>query len=256
MVSLTIATIVLNLNQEMTDFNYKKYSLENLENWLHDAMSAGDATPQEIYNAIVNVVKDNYYTYKHQTSQAYELLALLNGDGKGHIKEYDDCVDKILSCDKDDPSPECRGAWNDFWEDSMTSWRHSDLEYNIREAEYYNKESPLLIDGFSVNGQSHSEYWYDYDRNDPNRKNPFSSVESQSYIGWQDVSEEKFSEEFSFINNKVVKWQLPVEVDGLSGECYINLPDDLLEAANLKEGDQVEWIDNKNGSFTIKRVEK
>lgn len=29
----------------MTDFNYKKYSLENLENWMHDAMSAGEATP-------------------------------------------------------------------------------------------------------------------------------------------------------------------------------------------------------------------
>ena len=97
--------------------DYKKYSLENLENWLHDAMSAGEATPQEIYDVIVSVVKDNYYTYKEQVSKAYELLALLNGNGKGHIKEYDDCVDKILSCDKDDPSPECKGAWNDFWQE-------------------------------------------------------------------------------------------------------------------------------------------
>ena len=76
----------------MTDFNYKKYSLENLENWLHDAMSAGEASPQEIYDVILDVVKDNYYTYKHQASQAYELLTLLNSNGKNH-----------LSCDKDDP---------------------------------------------------------------------------------------------------------------------------------------------------------
>jgi hypothetical protein len=94
--------------------DYKKYSLENLENWLHDAMSAGEATPQEIYDVIVEVVKDNYYTYKQKTSEAYELLTLLNGSGKGNIKEFDDCVDKILSCDRDDPSPECKGAWNDF----------------------------------------------------------------------------------------------------------------------------------------------
>ena len=40
--------------------DYKKYSLENLENWLYDAMSAGEATPQEIYDVIVNAVKDNY----------------------------------------------------------------------------------------------------------------------------------------------------------------------------------------------------
>jgi hypothetical protein len=74
----------------MTDFNYKKYSLENLENWMHDAMSSAEATPQEIYDVIKGVVEENYYTYKHQTSQAYELLALLNGNGEGHISDYDD----------------------------------------------------------------------------------------------------------------------------------------------------------------------
>jgi hypothetical protein len=74
----------------MTDFNYKKYSLEHLENWLHDAMSAAEATPQEIYDVIKGVVEDNYYTYKHQASRAYELLALLNGNGEGHISDYDD----------------------------------------------------------------------------------------------------------------------------------------------------------------------
>jgi len=29
------------------DFNYKKYSLEQLENWVHDSVN-GDASPQEI----------------------------------------------------------------------------------------------------------------------------------------------------------------------------------------------------------------
>jgi bifunctional DNA-binding transcriptional regulator/antitoxin component of YhaV-PrlF toxin-antitoxin module len=72
--------------------DYKKYSLGQLENFLHDAMSAAEATPQEIYDVIKGVVEENYYTYKHQASQAYELLALLNGNGKGHIKEYDDCM--------------------------------------------------------------------------------------------------------------------------------------------------------------------
>ena len=36
---------------------------------------------------------------------------------------------KSLTCDKDDPSPECQDAWNDFWEDSMPPWGHSDIEY-------------------------------------------------------------------------------------------------------------------------------
>ena len=66
----------------MTD--YKKYALGQVENFLHDAMGSG-ATPQEIYDVIKGVVEDNYYTYKKCASEAYELLALLNGNGEGHV---------------------------------------------------------------------------------------------------------------------------------------------------------------------------
>ena len=75
----------------MTD--YKKYSLGQVENFLYDAMSSG-ATPQEIYDTIRGVVEDNYYTYKKSASEAYELLALLNGNGKGHIQAYDEYLEK------------------------------------------------------------------------------------------------------------------------------------------------------------------
>lgn len=174
------------------DFNYKKYSLDKLEEWVNDAINCGDASPQEIYDVIKKSVEDNYYTYKHHTSQCYELLSLLNGNGKGHIKVYDDCVDKILSCDKDDLSPECKNAWKEFWESNNA------VEYDLREAEYYNKQ------------------------------------------------------------DKVIKWVLPIEVDDAAGDSYpiyyINLPDDFLEAADLKEGDTVEWVDNYDGSYTLRKV--
>ena len=161
----------------MTDFNYKKYSLEKLEEWMHDAMSAGEATPQDIYDVIKGVVEENYHYHKHHTSQAYELLALLNGNGKGHIKAYDDCVDKILSCNKDDTSPECEGAWNSFWEEET----------------------------------------------------PKSTVD------------------------RVVKWILPVEVSDDEEDYVINLPDDLLEQAGWKENDILEWIDNNDGTFILRK---
>jgi len=54
-------------------------------------------------------------------------------------------------CDKDDSSLECKGAWNDFWEEN-----------------YYPEE---------VNSEEkHSESYYDYTRNDSNRSNPFDKV--------------------------------------------------------------------------------
>ena len=181
----------------MTD--YKKYALGQVENFLYDAMSA-DATPQEIYDVIKGVVEDNYYTYKVQTEKAYELLALLNGNGKGHIKAYDDYLDKKenLVCDKEDPSHECKGAWNDFWE------------------EHYYPEEGLQYTEEELNAMC-------------------------------DAAEKE---------NKVKNWILPVEVDGPSAEYFITFPDDLLEAADLKEGDIVNWIDNGDGSYKMTKVTK
>ncbi len=168
-------------------FDYKKYSLENLEKWIEDAINSSEASPQEIYDVIKNVVRDNYYCYKNHTERCYELLALLNGNGKGH-----------LSCDKDDKSPDCQQAWNDFWEENYYPEEHK---------QYTEEELNAMCD--------------------------------------------KASEK-----DKVVKWQLPVQVDGLTGDCFVQFPDDLLEAANLKEGDTVEWVDQGNGSFLLRKIVK
>jgi len=60
----------------MTD--YKKYSLEKLQEWVHDAMSS-DASPHEIYSAIREAVREDYYYHKDRISRASGLLELLSG---------------------------------------------------------------------------------------------------------------------------------------------------------------------------------
>ena len=111
-----------------SDFSYKKYSLENLENWMYDAMSSAEASPQEIYDVIKSVVEDNYYTYKKCASEAYELLALLNGNGKGHIEAYD----------------EYKGSTVSSVSDVMPPWGHSDLEYASKHSEETKVKSWVL----------------------------------------------------------------------------------------------------------------
>jgi len=58
--------------------------------------------------------------------------------------------------------------------------------------------------------------------------------------------------------DKVSRWVLPVEEIKIEEtdeiEYFITFPDDLLEAANLNEGDQIEWIENGNGSWIMKKV--
>ena len=60
--------------------------------------------------------------------------------------------------------------------------------------------------------------------------------------------------------DKVVKWQLPVEEvkdsDTDETEYFITFPDDLLEATNLKPGDDVEWVDRNDGSFLLRKIGK
>jgi len=201
--------------------DYKKYSLENLENWLNDSLSSAEASPQEIYDVIKGVVNENYHIYKNHTERCYELLALLNGNGRGHIQEYEEfdgdtsqmpwaeqhpyLANDLLTqdrnsnfpgentvCDSTDTSPECKGAWNSFWEEN-----------------YYPEEY---------------------------QSSTVSSVKQ----------------------DKVVRWRLPVEEveNGDTGEqeYFITFPDDLLEATNLKVGDEIMWDDNLNGSYTLRKV--
>ena len=65
-----------------------------------------------------------------------------------------------------------------------------------------------------------SKYYYEYDRNDPERPNPFIRTTK-------------------------------VQNDGI-----LILPDDLLEIAGWEEGDELQWTDQGDGSFTLKKVDE
>ncbi len=53
--------------------------------------------------------------------------------------------------------------------------------------------------------------------------------------------------------DKVIKWSLPVEED-VDGEYCINLPEDLLEAAKLSPGDNVEWVELTENTYLLRKV--
>lgn len=57
------------------------------------------------------------------------------------------------------------------------------------------------------------------------------------------------------VNSPKKTWVLPVEADP-SGEYFVTFPDDLLDVADLKEGDTIEWVDKGDGSALLKKVEK
>lgn len=47
------------------------------------------------------------------------------------------------------------------------------------------------------------------------------------------------------------KWTSVVEEDSITGEQMITLPSDLLEQIGWKEGDEIEWITNSDGTISL-----
>lgn len=48
---------------------------------------------------------------------------------------------------------------------------------------------------------------------------------------------------------------LKVEKNEETGEFFITPPEGMLDKMGWKPGDKIDWIDNKNGTFTLIKVE-
>ena len=122
-----------------SDFAYKKYSLEQLDNWVNDALNCEDLTPEDIYDTVIKCVDESVEYHKKYLTKSIELLSLL----KGHRPVNFEVTDK---------------DWEDFWasdqytEEEMNSMcdaaeeKEKCREYNLREAEYYNKRAQLDLE--------------------------------------------------------------------------------------------------------------
>jgi hypothetical protein len=120
----------------------------------------------------------------------------------------------------------------EYYEPSMPPWGHSDLEYGVHNSFLsQDRNSNFPGENTICNNQDPS----------PECKGAWNSF-------WEKEPKQ----------DKVVKWVLPVErkiEDGID-DYYIQFPDDLLEAANLKPGDEIEWVDRGDGSYLLRKVTK
>ena len=150
-----------------SDFSYKKYSLEQLDNWVNDALNCEDLTPQDIYDTVVKCVDESVEYHKKYLTKSIELLSLLKGQRPVDLG-YEPYSGWDYTTSEQD--------WSNFWEENYYpeeshQYTEEELnsmcdaaeekekcrEYNLREAEYYNKRAEL--------DAKHSKYYYDTDRN-------------------------------------------------------------------------------------------
>ena len=141
-----------------SDFSYKKYSLEQLYNWVNDALNCEDLTPQDIYDTVIRCVDESVEYHKKHLTKSIDLLSLLKGhrpsvfDASAHefdnfwyeqdeISQHYTEEDLNAMCDAATEKEKCR-------------------EYNLREAEYYNKRAELDAQSVKADGYSTSEKKY------------------------------------------------------------------------------------------------
>jgi len=262
-----------------SDFSYKKYSLEQLDNWIHDALNCEDLTPQDIYDTVVNAVDESIEYHKKYLTKNIEVLSLL----KGHRSfEIDTSLDDV------NPSSGVSSAtqkdWENFWEENYypeeshnyteeemnamcdaATEKEKCREYNLREAEYYNKRAQLDAEVEAIKRTGGYEWTPNAEvtRNDPTRLKYENGWIYESPDGGKTVTKrkpgslEKFEVKADGYSASKT-WRLPVQqgsVDGVD-DYYIEFPNDLLEAADLKEGDSVEWIEREDGSCELRKVTK
>ena len=122
------------------DFNYKTYSLEKLEEWVHDSLNSEDITPQEIYDIIVNAVDENVECHKKYLTKNIEFLSLLKGNREIDLEcgPYDGWdYDYDAAGAKFPPVTEAtKKDWENFWEEAEEYTKEQIREFEAKERDY------------------------------------------------------------------------------------------------------------------------
>ena len=139
-----------------SDFSYKKYSLEQLDNWVNDALNCEDLTPQDIYDTVIRCVDESVEYHKKYLTKSIDLLSLL----KGH-RSVD--FDYTATGEKFPTTTEATDKdWIDFWEETFTPQENYNeeqvREFEAKERDYERKRAELDAEHNKAMNQAKSSY--------------------------------------------------------------------------------------------------
>lgn len=133
-------------NPHDIDFEYKKYSLNHVDEWVSDALNCEQTTPQEIYDTIIKCVSQSVEYHSQMMNKSVELLNLFTSGAGSNVG-----ICSLTGPDSKEPivTEGTKKDWVEFWEghdeplDKDLELLRQRREYNLREAEYYNKRAKL-----------------------------------------------------------------------------------------------------------------
>lgn len=88
-------------------FEYKNYTLKQLDAFLVDCLNAEEISPQEIYDCIVKTLNEHIEYHRTHLDRGTELLSLVKDNQYIDYNEFDGFSEVTQS------------DWEDFWGDVM-----------------------------------------------------------------------------------------------------------------------------------------
>ena len=98
------------------DNNYKAYSLQEIETWVRESLEA-DCTPKEIYDSIIDTVKNNMKYHRACYRDSVKLLSLLRGN-RNELEVHETFGGTVSVESPEDVSSE---YFNDYYTHSLDS---------------------------------------------------------------------------------------------------------------------------------------
>ena len=105
----------------MSDDTQQAYSLENLKDWVNDAIES-ECTPKEIYDSIIDTVKNSRKYHKACYDDSVRLLTLLRGNKNSNIKVHDrndTHIEEVYPGIKVETPDGITTEWNEYWKGNL-----------------------------------------------------------------------------------------------------------------------------------------
>ena len=125
----------------MVTNKYKDNPLEHLEAWLYESLNS-DAIPSDVYDVLVNVIREQVKYHEEGLDKAKSLLALVQGEDRK--------VPVVAGVEDVTNSP---SDWQDFWEGKTP-----DSEFEEKLGKYGYEYTPLTNDQINATS-SYNDGW-------------------------------------------------------------------------------------------------
>lgn len=136
---------------------------------------------------------------------------------------------------------------------NLDEWIHDSLNANISPIRIYDTIVKAIEDNINYHKSNMKNSVELFSMLSQNKLNNFDYCDNNDTSEYCKNSWNDFWQEGQSQNVTKNSWTIPVEVDDVSGDYFITIPNKVLERLSWKENDELEWVD-ADGFIKLQKV--